>query len=462
MASQHKLNCSPHTEAKNEAFRAKFLANNLAHKTAIFYPNISITTVMIENAINKIANHSAPGLDDICIEHFKFAHPSVIAILKSLFNIFLSLGEVPSDFGIGLVSPIPKFKGHKIKVEADDFRGITLNSIVSKKFENCILPSLNNLTTSKRQFGFKKGTSCTHALHQLKNTIQCFNKRGHTVNLGLIDIRKAFDKVSYWGILTLLQTKLVNPVIVDILAHWFSNSTAVVAWNNCISAPVHLSAGVRQGGILSPLLFSAFIDGLLIDLEKSKLGCNLNGICLNSLLYADDLLLLSPTISDLQLLVERANSILNDLDLQINFNKSCCLRVGTRFSKNCGLLKINNEPLVWVQEAKYLGLTISASSHFRCNWRPVKRQFFSAVNRILASLGSNPNFNVVLSLFQAACVPILTYGLSALALTLSAELHGFSFAYNNLFHKLFKTNNKNIIEQCQFYCSILLFTHTIF
>jgi hypothetical protein len=221
----------------------------------MFYPNVSFTTVMIENAIKNIDNNSAPGLDDICIEHFKYAHPSVITILKSIFNIFLFLREVPTDFGLGLITPIPKFKGHKIKVGADDFRGITINSTVSKIFEYCILPSLSNLTTSKRQFGFKKETSSTHAHNLLKNTIQCFNKMGHTVNLGLIDIRKAFDKVSHWGILTLLQKKKINPIIVDILAHWFSLSSARVVWNNSISFSVRLTAGVRQGGILSPLLF---------------------------------------------------------------------------------------------------------------------------------------------------------------------------------------------------------------
>ena len=222
---------------------------------------------------------------------------------------------------------------------------------------------------------------------------------------------------------------------------------------------MQLSAGVRQGGILSPLLSSAFIDGLLSELDYTKLGCFLNGRCLNSFLYADDLLLLSPSITDLQLLVDKASSILKDLDLQINLSKSCALRVGARFSVSCGLIKVDNEPLPWVKEAKYLGLTISASSRFICNWQPIKRQFFIAVNRILSSLGSNPNLSVVLSLFQSTCVPILSYGIAALALT-KTELHGFTFAYNNIFHKLFKINNKQVIEQCQFFCGALSFQAT--
>src|SRR6266516_1786593 len=219
LASQHRSNCAPHSETKNEEFKTKYLANINSHKSAIFYPNFSITTVMLDNAISKIANHTAPGIDDICIEHFKYAHPSVIAILKSLLNLFLTLGEVPFDFGLGLVTPIPKFKGHKINVNADYFRGITINSVVSKILEHCILPSLNSLSTSSRQFGFKKGTSCTHALNLLKNTTNFFNRKGHTISMAFIDIRKAFDRVSCWGILSLLQSKLINPTLVDTLAH---------------------------------------------------------------------------------------------------------------------------------------------------------------------------------------------------------------------------------------------------
>ena len=93
---------------------------------------------------------------------------------------------------------------------------------------------------------------------------------------------------------------------------------------------------------------------------------------------------------------------------------------------------------------------------FCCNWQLAKKKFFTAVNTIYSNLGGNPELKVILSLFQSSCIPILTYGLSALSLT-RAEIQSFSFTFNNLFHKLFKIANKQILEQCQFFCGVLNF-----
>ena len=67
---------------------------------------------------------------------------------------------------------------------------------------------------------------------------------------------------------------------------------------------VKLTAGVRQGGVLSPLLFAVYVDDLLIKLSKSSLGCYINGLCLNSIMHADDLLLLSISVYDLQKMID--------------------------------------------------------------------------------------------------------------------------------------------------------------
>ena len=239
----------------------------------------------------------------------------------------------------------------------------------------------------------------------------------------------------------------------DILAFWFQIGSARIKWNNAISKLVPLAAGVKQGGILSPLLFSAFIDVVLTELSNFKAGCFLNGRCLNSFLYADDLLLLSLSISDLQLLINKCCVILENLDLQINLDKSSCLRFGPRFKINSHPITVDDKFINWVKEANYLGITLLAGINFRCDWHLAKRKFFTAINSILGALGSNPSIAVVLSLFQSICVPILCYGLNAMQLS-KGELSSFSFAYDNIFHKLFKINDKKTIWLCQFFSNV--------
>ena len=66
-----------------------------------------------------------------------------------------------------------------------------------------------------------------------------------------------------------------------------------------------VSNGVRQGGVLSPLLFNLYIDDLSKKLNNCYLGCTVNDILINHLIYADDLVLLAPSAHALQLLVEQ-------------------------------------------------------------------------------------------------------------------------------------------------------------
>src|ERR1051325_10527245 len=92
------------------------------------------------------------------------------------------------------------------------------------------------------------------------------------------------------------------PVFIKILQNWYENVVLFVKWNNIESRAFQVTAGVRQGGILSPALFLVYVDDMLIIL--TKLGCKISMQSVGALLYADDdLLLLSPSISQIQILL---------------------------------------------------------------------------------------------------------------------------------------------------------------
>ena len=91
----------------------------------------------------------------------------------------------------------------------------------------------------------------------------------------------------------------------------------------------------RQGGVLSPTLFALYVNDVPIRLSNSKLGCYIKKICWNSFMYADDLLLISTSVTDLQKLVTICTDEFELLDLSINASKSSCLRIGSRYNCSC-------------------------------------------------------------------------------------------------------------------------------
>ena len=110
------------------------------------------------------------------------------------------------------------------------------------------------------------------------------------------------------------------------------------------------SQGVKWGSVLSPFMFALYLDNL------SKLGSSFKGCCM--ILYADDILILSLSVSQLEHLLHACESELAWLDIAINFSKSCCIHVGPRCDKSCANISSKTgSNIPWVTEMRYLGVT---------------------------------------------------------------------------------------------------------
>ena len=253
--------------------------------------NITFNIGLVEKIVSQLKRGKAAGEDNISCEHLQFSHPIVLSLITRLFNLMLKFGYVPDAFGRGIVIPIPK-GDKRVNNCVEDYRGITLSSIFSKVFEHCILWTCKDyFTSSDRQFGFKKNTGCLHAIYTLNKTVNYFTSKNATVNLCALDLTKAFDRIDHSILFDKLIKKGFPFLIIEVLVNWYDKLFSVVKWGNALSEQFQILAGVRQGGVLSPLLFNIMVNEVLTELEKSKRGCFIKNICANSIMYADDLML---------------------------------------------------------------------------------------------------------------------------------------------------------------------------
>ena len=112
-----------------------------------------------------------------------------------------------------------------------------------------------------------------------------------------LDASKAFDRVEHWSLFKKLIDRNVPLVVVRLLVHWYRQQTLCVKWGRNTSSFFTVTNGVRQGGILSPFLFTLYVDDLSHRLNNSKVGCHINNVCINHLFYADDLCRRAATIN---------------------------------------------------------------------------------------------------------------------------------------------------------------------
>ena len=123
-----------------------------------------------------------------------------------------------------------------------------------------------------------------------------------------LDDSKAFDKIDFWLLFPKLFTKDFPVFIIKILAYWYCHQELHVRWGLISISYFHESNGVKQGDILSPMLFNVYMDQLSIRLHGTGIGGNIRGHLINHLWYADELCLISLYSAGMQSLLDICNN----------------------------------------------------------------------------------------------------------------------------------------------------------
>ena len=318
----------------------------------------------------------------------------LITHLTNMIKSYIIHGQVPYFILICTLLPLVKDNLADI-TSSDNYRAIASGSLILKLLDIVVLMlEGDKLQCDQLQFGFQAKASTSMCSWTATTVIEHYNQNGSVVYGCAMDLSKAFDLVEWVDLFTTLMEKGVEPVFLRIMLHIYKNQSCDVKWNGKYSERFSVSNGVRQGAVSSPLLFSVYIDELLVRLRNSGLGCWIDLHFLGCLCYADDLLLLSATRSGLQAMVTICEQFAKKKSLKFSTNtdpiksKTKCVIFSPRAKDRAGVAPIilNGDPLPWVGEVKHLGNLLQSDNTMKHDTAVKRGKFIGKINSLLQDL----------------------------------------------------------------------------
>ena len=164
----------------------------------------------------------------------------------------------------------------------------------------------------------------------VQHTISHYLTNNSNVNVLMLDASKAFDRVHYIHLFKKLISRGMCPIITRLLLNMYIHQKLQVKWNGVTSEQFNVSNGVRQGGIMSPLLFRIYIDDLLLELKNRGIGCIVGNYYCGAFGYADDIILLCPSTTGMEDMIKICERYADKHYIKFNGNKSKLLIFGEK------------------------------------------------------------------------------------------------------------------------------------
>ena len=382
-----------------------------------------VTKSEVLNATKKLKTGKSRDPFQLKAEHYIYAQSdSFISYLTTLINKILASENIPEVLSTSII--IPLVKSYKKSLNnPNNYRGISILPIITKLLELVILercPEIKNHINS--QYGFTSGSSTLHAELILQETIQYYNKGDTPVYICSLDAEKAFDCVNWLTLFEKLREKDFPREIISFLIQFYLNGTATVVYLSGESSQFTLSQGVRQGAILSPYMYNIYTEDFISHIKALQIGTSLpNGLQTCIIVYADDIILLSPTLKNLQTLLDHCASYGKEHGLKFNQSKTKTQFVISGPSKiSSPTLTLNDCQISQQDTLTHLGFQWSKKKSHLClkNHRDTRvAELWSVATSLIASGIRNCHPNTIVSIYNTIVVPKLLYGLELVELT---------------------------------------------
>ena len=377
----------------------------------------TVNSVEVHTALSHLKTNKSNDCFGVLAEHMIHAENEKFNSRLALFytNLFKQQNS-PQSLCMAILIPLVKSYRKSLQ-SSNNYRGISLIPILTKVLEYIISLKCPQIAESNSsQFGFKAESSTLHAEFLINETVNYYTKNGSSIYMCSLDAEKAFDSCN-WTILfqKLYYEKHVPLPVVNVLKTLYENGTYQVRYKKHLSYKFNASQGVFQGSILSPHFYNSYTEELLVNISTCKeAGTSLYGTYTGIVAYADDIILMSPTLSGLQHLIDKCLQYYNNTAISLNVDKTEFLASGTRIPPE-SYISMNFQHIHPHDKLKHLGFmwnkrrnrgTLSGA-----NVQERISKFWSVIHSLIKGGVRFCQPETIVELYRTLAVPTLTYGL---------------------------------------------------
>ena len=367
-----------------------------------------------------ILNHAktgkAVGFDGIPVEVLK--NVNCAKWLHTLFSLCFNNCFIPDLWKRGIICPILKSCNSDKRIP-NNYRGITLISSICKLFCGVLNQRLSKWCNDldiivDEQNGFRKDRCCLDHLTTLSSIIDIRKKSKKSTFCAFLDFSKAYDHIPRDLLWSKLHDLGIKGNFLKCLIAMYANVSCCLRINGKLSGWFPVDIGLKQGCILSPLLFSLYINDLVKEIKDLDIGVPISGTeKISILLYADDVVLIAENAENLQTILHTFFRWCAKWKLDVGESKSQIVHFRnpsvpcSTWKFSCGHLHLKT-----VSHYKYLGIIMDEFLTFNLATKTLADHASRALGALIAkfkSLGGLP-FKVFTKLFDSLVLPILTYG----------------------------------------------------